>query len=101
LDYTEAPFPSASHEDELDKLTYILQELKDGVLGGDITFDLGTLIDAISVTITNSGGTNAYIPTWTNNEFAGVFQGEIAEVIPADGEATLKPDGFTWYQVDP
>jgi hypothetical protein len=100
LDYTQAPFPSASHEDELDKLTYILQELRDGVLEG-LTFDLSTLIDEISVLIVNSGGTDALIPTWVSNVSAGVFQGEIAESTPADGEATIKPDGFTWYQVDP
>ena len=99
LDYTASAFPSETHEEGLDKLIFILQELITGILDGTLSFDLSTQQDVGSVTILNSGGTDALLPSWVNGILAGVFHGEITAIAPADGEATAKPDGFTWYEV--
>ena len=105
-DYTEAPFPSETHEGVVDKITFILQELISGAFttidsDGNIvylTFDLDAVANTTTVTITNSGGTDADIPAWTNAEFAGVYHGEtsLEASLPADEEATTKPDGYVW-----
>ena len=99
LDYTASAFPSATHEEGLDKLVFILQELITGVLDGDVTFDLTTEQGESTVTVINSGGTNAVLPSWVSGLLAGVFHGEITALAPDDGSATSKPDGYTWYEV--
>ena len=108
VDYIEAPFMAESHEGALDKVTYILQEQLDGGFAGTdsdgniiyITFDLDVETGAKTMTITNSGGTDAVLPSWVSGVSAGVFHGEITTAAPEDGEATPKPDGYVWIQVD-
>ena len=107
VDYeTNEPFQVDTHEWNLDKITYILQELLGGAGGGIdgdgnpiyITFDLDAEPGANWVTITNSGGTDARIPSWVSGTLAGVFHGEIdvETNLPADESATSKPDGYVW-----
>ncbi len=99
LDYTASAFPSETHEEQLDKLIFILQELINGVIDGNLTFDLSTVQGETTVTVVNSGGTDAVLPTWVSGLLAGVAQGEITTSAPADGAATTKPDGYTYYEV--
>lgn len=99
LDYTASAFPSETHEEGLDKLIFILQELITGVLDGNLTFDLSTEQGESTVTILNSGGTDALLPSWVSGLLAGVFHGEITGLAPDDNSATTKPDGFTWYEI--
>ena len=99
MDYTQSAFPSETHEEGLDKLVFILQELLTGVIGGDITFDLTVQQNEQDVLIINSGGTDALLPSWVNGELAGVFHGEITSAAPADESITIKPDGYTWYEI--
>jgi len=99
IDYTAAPFPSETHEGGYDKLTYILQELITGVLDGTITFDLSVIQGVETVTIVNSGGTDAVLPAWVSATLAGVFMGEITITPPTDGDATTEADGKVWFGV--
>ena len=99
LDYTASAFPSETHEEQLDKLVFILQELLVGVIGGDITFDLSVQQNEETVLIINSGGTDALLPSWKNATLAGVFYGEITDDPPAKDSVTGKPDGYTWYKI--
>jgi len=113
VDYTESPFPVQSHEDQLDKTIYILQELLSGlfydpdtIYGSDgekvvITFDLSVTTGVTNVTINNSGGTDAILPAWTSGEKAGVFRGEITTTPPEDGAVTTHDDGHVWIEVAP
>jgi len=107
VDYGDyASFPAETHEWNLDKITYILQELVNGVIIGEdgegnpivLTFDLESIEGESYVRITNSGGTDATIPRWTSGNAAGVFHGEIGAA-PADGSATQKEDGYVWIEV--
>lgn len=98
VDYTLAAFPSQTHENQLDKIVMILQELLYGRIEGDLTFDLSTTQGISTVTIVNSGGTDATIPAWVNATLAGVFHGEVGTA-PADESATSKPDGYIWIEV--
>ena len=103
VDYvTGEAFPAETHEWNLDKIVYILQELLQGVLddgsGGFLTFDLSTTPYAAYVTINNSGGTDADIPAWVSGTLAGVYHGEygLEASLPADEALTDKPDGYVW-----
>jgi len=98
-DYTQAAFPSETHEVQLDKLIFILQELINGVLDGDVTFDLASVPDFTEIVVTNSGGTDAVLKPWVSGLLAGVFHGEITDTAPANGSATSEEDGHTWYEV--
>jgi len=101
-------FPAETHEWNLDKITYILQELLSGALktidenGNEIwlTFDLSVTAGELNVTINNSGGSNAVIPPWVSAQTAGVFHGEITDSAPADEAATSKADGYVWIETD-
>lgn len=103
------PFPTETHEWNLDKITKILQELNSGGIfyyddDGNlvlISFDLEGVPTATTVNITNSGGTDASIPVWESGTLAGVYIGETSPAgnIPADGAATSQPDGYVWLGV--
>ncbi|MBT8438175.1 MAG: hypothetical protein KJO91_00505 [Gammaproteobacteria bacterium] len=110
VDYeTDEPFQAETHEWNLDKITYILQELITGAWGGVdangdpvyLTFDLDADPDEYYVTVTNTGGTDADLPMWTSNEYAGVYAATVDEAanIPADESATTKPDGYIWIGI--
>ena len=95
-------FPAETHEFNLDKITYILQELLGSALaGGNITFDLDAVPKEFEVEITNTGGTNADIPGWESAETAGVFFGEVTLAAPADESVATKPDGYVYYEYAP
>lgn len=102
-------FPAETHEFNLDKITYILQELLSGAFGGldsdgnlvVLTFDLSVTASETTVTINNSGGTGATLPAWESDTKAGVFHGEITTSAPANDDPTTKPDGFVWLEVAP
>jgi len=107
VDYTlYDSFPAETHEWNLDKITFILQELLTGAFGGldsdgnpvYLTFDLSVTAGVTTVTINNSGGTDATLQPWVSGEKAGVFHGEIGAT-PADGSATTKPDGYVWLEI--
>ena len=110
INYVEGdPFPVESHEGGFDKFTYILQELIGGAWSGldsdgnpvTLTFDLSVTAGVVTVTINNSGGTDAVIPAWESGTYAGVYHGEtLAEAsVPADESATTKPDGYIWLGI--
>jgi hypothetical protein len=94
-------FPADTHEWNLDKITYILQELIDGVTEGGLSFDLSTQQDEFSVTVLNSGGTDALLPLWTTAALAGVYSAtvDIAANIPADGSASSKEEGHIFIGI--
>lgn len=108
-DYTEAPFPSETHEDVLDKITYILQELLSGAFGGIdsdgnpvfLSFDLSVTPNETTVTINNTGGTDAELPPWVSSTLAGVYHGEttLEASVPADESVTTKEDGYVWLGI--
>ena len=110
VDYEDGEaFQAETHEWNLDKITYILQELIGGAWGGldgdgnpiFMTFDLDAVQNAYTVTITNTGGTDAEIPAWVDATYAGVMHGEVmpeAEV-PADESATTDPDGHFYIGI--
>jgi hypothetical protein len=104
VDYeTGLPFMAETHEWNLDKITYILQELIGGAWGGldgdgnpiYITFDLDAIQNTYTVTVTNSGGTDAELPAWVDETYAGVMHGEVMPEanVPADESLTTEPDG--------
>ena len=101
-------FPAETHEFNLDKITYILQELLGGAFGGKdsdgnpvyISFDLSTTAGVTTVTINNSGGTDAEIPPWVSGETAGVFHGELTLAAPEDEAVTTKADGYMWIEYE-
>ncbi len=101
-----AGFPAETHEFNLDKITYIIQELVNGAFGGldsdgntvVLSFDLSVTADETTLTINNSGGTDALLPTWVSGSTAGVYQGEIGTA-PPNGSVTTKPDGHVWIEV--
>lgn len=102
VDYTDAPFPHAVHEDQMDKDTRILQELISGdrAVGGDI--DLAAVHLEYTIDITNTGGEDATLLMWEPFEDkAGVFAGEVipAGSLPADGSPTTKQDGYLWLGI--
>ena len=110
VDYeTDEPFQAETHEWNLDKITYILQELIGGAWGGldgdgnpiYMTFDLDAVQNAYTVTITNSGGTDAEIPAWVDETYAGVMHGEVMDAasIPADESVTTDPDGHFYIGI--
>ncbi len=100
-------FPADTHEWNLDKITFILQELINGAFvgkdsdGNDVymTFDLSVSAGETTVTIHNSGGTDAILPPWESGVSAGVFHGELTDSAPPDESATTKPDGYVWIEV--
>ena len=105
VDYESyTPFPADTHEWNIDKITYILQELIHGTwLGYDdegnpvyLTFDLNAVAQVTTVLVENSGGTDATIPPWVSGELAGVYHGEtmLEASVPADESATALPDGY-------
>ena len=99
VDYvTGEAFPAETHEWNLDKIVYILQELRQGLLDGLLSFDLSTTPYAEYVTVNNSGGTDADIPAWVSGTLAGVYHGEygLEASLPADEALTDKPDGYVW-----
>jgi hypothetical protein len=107
VDYQDfQPFPAETHEWNLDKLTYILQELLNGALSGidsdgnpfTLTFNLSVTQQETTLTIVNSGGTDAALPMWESGTKAGVFAGELVPEasVPDDGTVTTKPDGYIW-----
>jgi hypothetical protein len=104
VDYTQAPFEEETHEGQLDKDTYILQEMIFGNLTGVGPIDLDAVPGADYVDITNTAGTDARIPSWSCTEdLAGVFHGEVVEdgLAPADGDPTSRPDGYMWLELAP
>jgi len=107
VDYQQfTSFPAETHEWNLDKLTFILQELINGVWTGldpdgepqVISFDLSVTANEATVTINNSGGTDAEIPAWVSGLAAGVYHAEVvpAAEVPADGSLSTKPDGYIY-----
>ena len=99
VDYVSGEaFPAETHEWNLDKIVYILQELRQGLLDGLLSFDLSTTPYAEYVTVNNSGGTDADIPAWVSGTLAGVYHGEygLEASLPADEALTDKPDGYVW-----
>ena len=113
IDYLELKdikkLPADTHEWNLDKITYILQELIHGTwLGYDeggnpvyLTFDLNGVARETTVLIENSGGTDAVVPAWVSGVTACVYFGEtVAEAeLPADESVTTKPNGYVWHGV--
>jgi len=110
VDYVEGdPFPVQSHENAFDKFTYILQELIGGAWSGrdsngdpvTLTFDLSVTANVTTVTINNSGGTDAEVPPWESGTLAGVYHGETVEEasLPAADSVTTKPDGYIWLGI--
>ena len=110
VDYESyTPFPADTHEWNLDKITYILQELINGTLIGYdddgnpiyLTFDLNGVAQVTTVLIENSGGTDATIPAWESALTAGVYHGEtLPEAnVPADESATSEEDGHIWLGI--
>ena len=110
IDYISGePFPLETHENGFDKFMRILQELIMGTFTGlddngepyTLTFDLSVTQQAVTVTIVNSGGTDAVIPAWESGTLAGVYHGEtdLAANLPADESVTTKPDGYVWLGV--
>lgn len=107
VDYTSAPFEVESHEGALDKMMRILQELTGGtftVYDSDgnlvvLSLDLSVTAEETTITINNSGGTDAVLQPWESGTKAGVFHGEITSSAPADGEATTKPDGYVYIEI--
>ena len=112
LDYVNTQaFPSETHEEMLDKIIYILQELIAGTFNGigddgkpfQLTFDLSVTQQEITMTVVNSGGTDAVLPMWENATLAGVYAGEVVPLdinMPADESATTKPDGYIWLGIE-
>lgn len=111
IDYVSGdPFPAETHELGFDKMMFILQELITSTFRGiDVTgavlnfsFDLSTNAGEFTVTIENSGGTDAVLPMWVSATTAGVYAGEYiaAASLPADESATTKPDGYVWLGYD-
>lgn len=107
VDYTLFnAFPAEIHEFNLDKITYILQELLSGAFGGVdsdgnpvfLSFDLSTTAGVTTVTINNSGGTDALIQPWVSGETAGAFHAELTLSAPADESVTTQPDGHMWIE---
>ncbi|RLA59045.1 MAG: hypothetical protein DRQ89_14620, partial [Epsilonproteobacteria bacterium] len=98
VDYTATAFPSQTHEGQLDKIIMILQELLLDDGSGISSFDLSVQQAETLVTILNSGGSDAVIPSWVSASLAGVFHGEVTLSAPADGAATIKPDGYIWIE---
>ena len=110
VDYeTGLPFQAETHEWNLDKITYILQELIHGAFGGVdssgnpvfITFDLDQTQQAYTITVTNTGGTDAILPSWVSAQYAGVFHGvvDLEANLPADEAVTTEPDGHFWIGI--
>ena len=110
IDYiTGEPFPLTTHENGFDKFMRILQELIMGTFTGidgdgepyTLTFDLSVTQQAVTVTIVNSGGTDAVIPAWTSDEFAGVYHGEtmLEASVPADESVTTEENGHIWLGI--
>ena len=98
-------FPADTHEWNLDKFCLILQELINGVIAGDdgefITFDLSVGQAEFILNVLNSGGTDAALPMWTDEEFAGVYAAsvDLEANLPADESVTTKPDGYVWLGI--
>jgi hypothetical protein len=110
VDYVETqPFPADTHEWNLDKITYILQELIKGAWSGTddngnptyLTFDLDVFLAEYFTRVTNSGGTDADLPMWTTAEYAGVYAAEVdlEANLPADEAVSTKPDGFIYIGI--
>lgn len=106
IDYVDGvPFPVDSHEFQLDKDTRILQELFFGGVsfGGEV--NLASVPHETEVEITNTAGTNAFIQPWTiDGLLSGIFFGEVVpdgQSAPLDGNPTLKPDGYIWWELGP
>ena len=109
VNYTEnSIFPAETHEWNLDKITFILQELVNGAFGGIdsdgnlvvLTFNLSVTATETKLTINNSGGTDAVLPAWVSGEKAGVFHGELTTSAPIDGNPTSQPDGYVWIETE-
>jgi len=106
LDYVDGePFPTDTHEFQLDKDTRILQEIIEGgrAIGGRV--DLSAIQWEETVEITNTSGNNAIINTWTTDGLlAGVSIGEVilnGDPAPVDGNPTDKKDGYIWWYLGP
>jgi len=106
LDYVDGePFPTDTHEFQLDKDTRILQEIIEGgrAIGGRV--DLSAIQWEETVEITNTSGSNAIINTWTTDGLlAGVSIGEVilnGDPTPVDGNPTDKKDGYIWWYLGP
>lgn len=107
VDYQQySSFPAETHEWNLDKITFILQELINGVWTGldpdgepiALSFDLSVTANEATVTINNTGGTDAEIPAWVSGLAAGVYHAEVvpAAEVPDDGSLSTKPDGYIY-----
>ena len=106
VDYVEfEAFPADTHEFQMDKDTRILQEMILGGLGVGGAVDLGAIQWPTYVEVTNTSGTNANINPWTiDGLLAGVSMGEViqfGDTAPIDGNPTLKPNGYIWWQLGP
>lgn len=108
VDYdSDEPFMAETHEWNLDKITFILQELITGAWGGYdtdgnpvyLSFDLDATQQAYTLTVTNTGGTDAVLPAWESGTLAGVYHGETTDSAPADEAVTTKPDGYIWLEI--
>jgi hypothetical protein len=106
IDYVDGePFPTDSHEFQLDKDTRILQELFFGGIGFGGEVNLASVPHELEVEITNTAGTNAFIQPWTiDGLLSGIFYGEVVpdgDTAPLDGNPTAKPDGYIWWELGP
>ena len=110
IDYiTGEPFPLETHEGGFDKFMRILQELIMGTFTGlddngepyTLTFDLSVTQQEFTITIVNSGGTDAVIPDWESGTLAGAYHGttDLEANIPADESVTTKEDGHVWLGI--
>jgi hypothetical protein len=106
LDYVDGePFPTDTHEFQLDKDTRILQEIIEGgrAIGGRV--DLSAIQWEETVEITNTSGTNAIINTWTTDGLlSGVSTGEVipnGDTTPVAGNPTDKIEGYIWWYLGP
>ena len=110
VDYESyTPFPADTHEWNIDKITYILQELIHGTwIGYDasgnpqyLTFDLDAVAYITTVDIENSGGTDATIPPWVSETLAGVYHDEtmLEANVPADESVTTEETGHIWLGI--
>ena len=110
VDYiTGEPFQSETHEGQMDKTIYILQELMTGAFSGVdsngdpvyLTFDLSVTAGVTTVTINNSGGTDAVLQPWVSGTLAGVYHAEVLAEgsVPADESATSEEDGHIWLGI--
>ena len=87
-------FKGPKTEDAQDKLIMLKQEAD----FNEAAMNLQSVPFLDNVTLINNVGTNAVIPIWDG--LAGVFSGEVNDVIPDAGDVVAKPLNFVYMQYD-